>query len=744
MSAHQETPSSAPARRREIPRPLAAGLVERPRLLARMASVPDGALLLVAAPAGYGKTTVLSEWAAEDPRAVAWISLGERHDDPALLLASIAEALAALDPIDPAVTEALEIPLPSIEGVVLPRLAAALEGRRPFVLVLDDVHLLASEKALAVVAGLLDCLPAGSQLALAARVEPALSLGRLRASRRLVELDRSDLAMTHGESGRLYGELGLELSAAQLDAVMKRTEGWPAALYLAGLALGAEQDLDRALAEFAGDDRFVVDYLRDVFLAGLPPADLRFTTRISILDRLSGPLCDAVLGGSGSGRRLQELSRSNLLLTPLDHRDEWFRFHGLLREMLISELRRVEAEAEPDLHRRASAWYSRHDDPDRAIDHAIAAGDPAAAGDLIWDSVPYYNSRGRVATIERWLERFDEGTLAAHAGLALAAAQSGLTRGDGETAERWIAVAEAVSRAGPERADPLMDAGALLARATTGREGVVEMGRKARRAYDLYPEDSPWRSLSCLLQGVSVHLSGGDSSAARALLEEGTRRAAVAPNVQALCLSQHALLAMDSGEQGATELVLLARAQLDRYGLWEYPTVALVIAVLAWVRARDGQVEAAAADAEAAARLLAKSSDLIWWFDAEARIILARAYQRLGDAPRARELLAEAERRLAQTPDAVLLAAWLQETRAGLDQAAADTGLTRAELRVLQFLPTHLSFREIAERTHVSPNTVKTQAQAIYRKLEVTARAEAVDAARSDGLLREDDAELPG
>jgi LuxR family maltose regulon positive regulatory protein len=704
-----------------------------------MASVPDGALLLVVAPAGYGKTTLLAEWAAQDQRAVAWISLGVRHDDPALLLASIVEALAELDPTHPAAPEVLETPLPSIEGVVLPRLGAALQGnRRPLVLVLDDAHVLASQQALAVVAGVLDCLPPGSQLALSARAEPALPLGRLRASRRLVELGRSDLAMTHHESGLLYGELGLELSVAQLDALLQRTEGWPAALYLAGLALGAEQDVDRALAEFAGDDRFVVDYLRDVFLSGMPAEDLRFATRTSILDRMSGPLCDAVLGGSGSGRRLQELSRSNLLLTPLDHRDEWFRFHGLLREMLISELRRAEADAEPELHRRASAWYSDHDDADHAIDHAIAAGDPAAAGEEIWGSVPFYNSRGRVATIERWLERFDEPTIAAHAGLALASAQSALVRGDGDTAERWISAAEAAGRAHGKDLDPLVEAGALLARATTGREGVVEMGRKARSAYGIYSEDSPWRALCCLLEGVSLHLGGGEANAARVLLEEGTRRGAVAPNVQALCLAQHALLAMDSGEQGATELVLLARAQLDRYGLWEYPTVALVVAVLAWVRARDGQVEAAAADAEAAARLLAKSSDLIWWFDAEARIILARAYQRLGDAPRARQLLAEAERRLAQTPDAVLLAAWLQETRAGLDQAAADTGLTRAELRVLQFLPTHLSFREIAERTHVSPNTVKTQAQAIYRKLEVSARTEAVDAARRAGLLAED------
>src|SRR4051812_47181733 len=161
MSVRQEASSSTRVHRRGVPRPLAAGLVQRPRLSARMASVPDGALLLVVAPAGYGKTTLLSEWVEGDKRAVAWVSLGARHDDPALLLASITGALSEIDPIEPAVAEAPEVPLPSSEGVVLPRLGAALQGNRePFVLVLDDVHVLASEQALAVVAGLLDCLPA--------------------------------------------------------------------------------------------------------------------------------------------------------------------------------------------------------------------------------------------------------------------------------------------------------------------------------------------------------------------------------------------------------------------------------------------------------------------------------------------------------------------------------------------------------------------------------------------------------
>jgi LuxR family maltose regulon positive regulatory protein len=718
--------------------PLAAGLVSRPRLVDRLRSAADAALLLVTAPAGYGKTTLLGEWAQGESRPFAWLSIRPVHDDPAFLLTCVVEALDRVEPVDSVVLEPLAGPLPDIDGIALPRLRAALEAdRQDFVLVLDDLHWLTSDSAFAAIGALREALPGGAQLVLAARAEPHLPLGRLRAQRSLVELNQADLAMTHAETRDLLLGIGLDLNPAQVDALFERTEGWPAALYLAGLALlGGEDGIDTAIADFAGDDRFVVDYLRDEFIAGITKAELRFLTRSSILDRMSGSLCDAVLEQSDSGQELRMLSRSNMLLTPLDHRDEWFRYHALLREMLASELQRTERSAEPGLHQRASAWYAEHEDFDRAIDHAIAAGDADSAGELIWASFPYYASRGRVATIERWLERFDEASIASQAPLGLTAAEVSLTRGDGNAAGRWIAAATDAIEDGKSKPPATIEAGLLLARAAIGRDGVARMGTDAASAYEIYSEDDLWRSLCRLIEGTALCL-GGDATTGRKLLEEAARRGAVAPNIQVLSNAQLALMTIDRDRQAASALVAQAKAQLDRYGLRDYPTMALPVAVVALFHARSGQTAEAAEEVAEALRLLARVRDFTPWFEVETRIVIARALLRLDDGPQARQLLGEASRRLRQVPDATLLAVWIQEGKALLGQASTEAGLTPAELRVLQFMPTHLSFREIAQHLYVSPNTVKTQAQAIYRKLGVTARAEAVDIARGAGLLDE-------
>jgi LuxR family maltose regulon positive regulatory protein len=700
-------------------------------------SARDASLLLISAPAGYGKTTLLAEWAGRDKRPFAWLSIVPAHEDPAFLLACIIEALDRLDPVDPAVLESLAGPVPDIEGIALPRLRAALEAdRRDFVLALDDVHLVTSDASFELLGALAEYLPSGSQLVLAARAEPHLPLGRLRAQRGLVELVQTDLAMTHMESRDLLAGVGLALSPSQLDSLVDRTEGWPAALYLAGLALGAQGGIDEAIASFTGDDRFVVDYLRDEFIAGTSVAELRFLTRTSILDRMSGSLCDAVLEQSNSGEELRALSRSNMLLTPLDHRDEWFRYHALLREMLASELQRTERSAEAGLHLRASAWYAEREDFDHAIDHAIAAGDPGSAGELIWASFPHYAGRGRIATIDRWLERFDETTIASHPSLVLTAIHAALTRADGEAANRWIAAAQGVIEAGPAKPVPTIAAGLMLARAVIARDGVKQMGKDAAAAYELSAEEDAWRAVCCLIEGSALFLDDAAPTAGRRL-EEAARRGAAVPIIQALSNAQLALMTMDRDRHAANDLVAQARAQVDRYGLRDHATMSLVIAVVGLFHARSGQTKEAAEDISEALRLLDKVRDFTPWFEAETRIVLARALIRLDDIPRARQLLADASRRLQQTPDATLLAAWIEETKASLAQASTESGLTPAELRVLQFMPTHLSFREIAQHLYVSPNTVKTQAQAIYRKLGVSARAEAVDFARGAGLLDE-------
>ena len=250
------------------------------------------------------------------------------------------------------------------------------------------------------------------------------------------------------------------------------------------------------------------------------------------------------------------------------------------------------------------------------------------------------------------------------------------------------------------------------------------MGEDAARAHALEPEDSRWRSICCLLEGVADHLTG-DRDAAEERLEEGVRRASVtAPDLQTLCLAQLALLAVERGDWDTAALFAArARAQVDRYELARYPTSALVFAVSAVVRARMGRVEAAQADVREATRLLGMLTDFIPWYEIETRVALARAALRLSDLPGARELVDEAARRARRTPEAVVLHQWVDDVAAEVDAAFASATcapelLTTAELRILKFLPTHLSFKEIAGRLYVSGNTVKTQAHAVYRKLD--------------------------
>ena len=732
---------AVPLESRERPRTSRRGLIPRKRLVSRLLATTDVPIAIVVAPAGYGKTTLVSEWDEADERPFAWITLDHRHNDPTLLVRSIAEVLHETEPIDEGVFDVLSVPRPRISNVVVPRLLESLRKReRPFVLVLDDVHALDDPQSLSALPDIAEHLPSGSQLALAARGEPPIGVGRLRAHRRLIELHAHDLVMTRSEASQLLRACGVELGPDALRRLIERTEGWPVALYLAALSLEGEDDPGRAAERFAGDDRLLADYLRDEFLPRLDDADFDFLTGTSVLDRLTGRLCDAVLQREGSAETLRRLSRSNLLLVPLDRRDEQYRYHALFREMLQSELRHLGQDREPRLHERASRWYAEQGDFDQAIPHAISAGNIQAAGRLIWSNTAYYVSQGREETLRRWLDRFTDEQIANSPALCLARAMSHLARGEGDQTEHWTeaAVRSLDNVPEPERA-PLEIGAALMRASGASRDGVTRMGEEARRAYGLLPEDSPWRSLCCLLDGAAHHLVG-HREAARTALEEGSRRGAVgAPGFQAACLAQLALVEMDEDDlDQAAALALNATTEADRYGLAEYPTTAFVFAISALIRARRGRIEDAARDAKRATRLLELLTDLSPWLEAETRIVLARALVLLDDVPAARDHLADAGRYLRQTPDAVVLREWLGAASQEANSAASGNGhwpLTTAELRLLHFLPTHLSFREIAEEVFVSTNTVKTQAQSIYRKLAVSSRAEAVACAQAAGLI---------
>lgn len=719
-----------------------SALVERPRLLSRLREAP-GPLVLLAAPSGYGKSVLVGQWAKRDPRPFPTLILGAEHNDPALLVSSLVAALDPIEPVAPTVAAGLANLEPRIETVVLPRLAESLRARRlPFVLVLDDFERIDSTPSLAVVATVIANLAPGSHLALATRTEPALPIGKLRAHREVTELGPEDLMLTKGECGSLLEGLGLALTPEQVGTLHGRSEGWPAALYLAGLALRKSTDLGESITRFAGDDRFIVDYIREEFLEPVSRRELEFLRRASVLDRLNGDLCDAVLARHGSATLLRELSRSNMLLTPLDRRDEWFRFHPLFREMLRAELRRAEPEQEAGLHRRASDWCGEHGDWDRAITHAVEGGAVDRAGELLWTSIPELMTRGRNATIVGWLDHLGEQTVATDAALSLTAAYTHITQGAGDKTEHWAVVAAGLlDQEGASEKKSMLTAGLELIEAALARGGVAAIADQTALAAELLPADSAWMSMCRLIEGVGLHLRGFRPEAQEKLVDGARRGAVSAPNVQVLCLSQLALLAIEESDWTLAEMLASqARAQLDRSGIGDYPMMALSMAVSALVRSRTGRLEEAAADLRQGRLLLERLEDFAPWYEAETWVALARAAVRLDEIAAATQMLTEAGRVLKLTPDAIVLETWIAETATQVETVSASGvhDLTPAELRVLQYLPTHLSFPQIAGQVFVSPNTVKTQAQGVYRKLGVSSRREAVEQARAAGLLDPD------
>jgi LuxR family maltose regulon positive regulatory protein len=439
---------------------------------------------------------------------------------------------------------------------------------------------------------------------------------------------------------------------------------------------------------------------------------------------------------------LDELAHGNLLLTPTDRQQESYRCHGLLREALRGRLRRADAGRETDLHRRASAWYADHGDLDNAVGHAVAAQDAQRVGELLWESMPSYVTQGRNGLVQHWLSNFSATEVATHPPLAAVAAHSYLATGNIRQAEHWgLVAAAALARIGTAEAVASLPAGVAIIEAAVGRSGIVPMGLDAARAYALEDEDSPWRSICCLFLGVADHLAG-DRAHAREHLEEGVHRSVVrAPNIEALCLAQLTTIALEEGDwESGMELIDRAITQLDRHGLAGSPTSALIFAVSAAVRSRAGNVDEGKRDLRRALHLLGMLGDFIPWYEAETRIVLARAALQLADVGMARMLLAEASHLARRVPDATVFRRWLDEVWEQVDTVATSAlagpaALTMAELRILRFLPTHLTFREIAARLHVSANTVKTQAHAVYRKLEVRSRSEAVGRARKIGLL---------
>lgn len=724
-----------------IPPAPRTGTIPRTGLVNQLRVIRDAALTVLNAPAGYGKTTVLAEWARRDERPFAWLSVDEGDNDPVTLLTHLAVAFDRVQPLGEAVFDNLASARPPVGRVVawLGRWLAS--SREPLVIVFDDVHHVTEPASIRVLSTLVAHLQGPSQLALGTRHEPALPLARLRAEGRLVEVGIDDLRLTAREASALLRAAGVDRSEDEVAELTRRTEGWPAGLYLAALSQRVPGARSKAWA--VGADVFFSDYFRHEVLADLPDRDFEFLTRAAILETMCGPLCDAVLERSGSAAELEAVARSNLFLVPLDHERRWYRFHHLFRSMLRDELERREADAVPKLTARASAWFEASGDPDAAIHYAEAAGDRDRVAALVEAAAFRAYHTGGFEQVQRWLLPLDDDALLErHPPIAVIGAGIHLVGGHAAAAERWLSVAD---RCGSDTTmpdgSPLSGWRAVI-HAAMCKDGVDRMRECAELAVTAVPHLSALTANGHLLLGVARLLADDDAASADSHFAEAFEIASStgATDTACIALAERSLLAGARGDFRAEQaLSEHARDAVKEAEIAGYGTSAITFAASARSALRHGNWTRSQDDMQHALDLLPQLTFTLPCLAVQVRLELARMQLALRDRSRAEALLMDVEAILARRSALGVLVAQTDELRASMAETRADSGwpstLTGAELRLLPLLTTHLSFREIADRLYVSRNTVKTQAISVYRKLGVSSRSAAIECAVSLGLV---------
>lgn len=491
----------------------------RPALVARLQRGIAGRLTVVSAPAGSGKTTLLGEWLAEhsgrDPGAeVAWLSLDPADSDPNRFWTYVVAALRAVRPeLGESARAMLESGhAPAIDIVLTMLLNDIAASPNDIVLVLDDYHVIESAEVHDAVSFLVDRLPPQLHLVILSRADPALPLARLRARGDLAELRAADLRFSAAEAAAFLGEvMGLDLAPADVEALERRTEGWIAGLQLAALSMQGRDDVGGFVEAFAGNDRYIVDYLVEEVLQRQPPHVREFLLRTSILDRLCGPLCDAVTGQRGGSATLEELDRANLFVVPLDDRRRWYRYHHLFGDVLRAHLGAEPGEDARDLHGRASGWFAADGQIPEAITHALRGGlmDRAAAlvESIARDTVRAYQPLRLLA----WLREIPDEVVQQHPVLCVYYAFALFPAGEMEGALAWLDIADRLVGAPPPGAAEADEWNSLPGIIAVARGyGAMAIGdvpetvEQARRALDVLPEvESTWRAGAALLLSLA-------------------------------------------------------------------------------------------------------------------------------------------------------------------------------------------------------------------------------------------------
>jgi LuxR family maltose regulon positive regulatory protein len=716
-------------------------LIDRDHLLQRLTAGAGLRLTVVACPAGFGKTSMLAAWyqAETRHRAMAWLTVDRDDNDPAVLWSYLLESLRRACPD---LGDAARVTVPAATPVVellLPRLVNALAEQTAVTLILDDFHLLTDGRARESINWLIEHAPPTFQLVLSTRKEPDLALAALRVHGDLLELRADDLRFTAEEADRfLNGRQLLELTTADVDLLVERTDGWPAGLYLAALSLRRTTSRHDLVTRFGASNRHVIDFLESEVIEAHDPADQEMMVRCSILGQLSGPLCDAVLDRAGSAEALRRLSRSNLFLVPLDDQGGWYRFHPLFAQLLRVELERREPGSAVLLHRRAYAWHREHGNTSEAIDHAIDAGLQAEAAELVAATWITYVNTGLYDTVLGWIGRFPADFVDGDVPLLLA--QAWVQSLAGQQAEAAVSIARAERQIGARTGrlpDGCSSAEASLAtlKGTFPWDDLPAAWNQARQALELVEPESPWRTVACWAV-AAAHFYRGELAQADARLTEVSALARTHEHwlIATAAAGFRSLIAGHEGRlKVQAELAEDATALAREHGLEDSAAVPpLALGVSLTARGRPAEALPMLEHGVAVTRWRGQPILL-----ARALRYLADTLAVLGEHDRSDATTAEARSILAACVDPPIVAG----AAAWSDRPARARGgpllerLTHRELTVLTLLAGDLSETELGRELFVSHNTVHSHVKSIYRKLGVASRGEALHRARAAGLL---------
>ncbi len=705
----------------------------------------DATVVTVQAGAGYGKTTLLGQVVVADPRPSGWLSLDAADDDPVVLLRHVVAALHDAGVGVDQVEQALMGRDPDAHLKVLPLLARALdETGSPFLVVLDDLHVLSNAESIRFVEELVAMVPRGSRLVLAGRVVPDLPLVRWELAGDLLRIGQTDLEYSPDEARRLLAAALPDLSARLESDVVRVSEGWPAVLHLAILAMREHPDPPVLVEGLLTSNHRVVDYLQREVLARLEPDLRRFLLDISILDPLSGPVCDAVTERTDSDQLLEELIASgNLFVSPVTagrcgEETVGYRLHRIFAELLMAELRSVAAERERSLRLRAVTWYEQHGRVESALRQAIAVGDERRGAQIVFGHFARVLQRGEPVTLERWLRSFPGDVLGSDGLLSLAAGWLAVVGGDPNALAHHLGVARANPIDGvlPDGTATHEVAIAML-EAIAGIGGVSGTARSAALVVAAGPTGSPWWQLARQLEAVALVAAGrAEADLVFTSVELDTRGV---HSVHSAAVSHLALARLRSGDLTAADrLASGAVAEAAESGMGAFPLIGIVHCVASLAAAAVGDLGRSRRHAADAACFVTLTECLNTRAGAQSRQLLAEAALMRGELQEAGQLIRSARMALSSEPDALDLLRGQDE----LEQRCHDARLspeaeplTSAELRVLQQLPTHRSLEEIGQHLYVSRNTVKSHVKSIYRKLGVSGRSEAVERATQQALI---------